>query len=137
MYRLLDHTADLAIEVSAADKPGLYAEAARAVVELACGRMPAATLRGEPAVLEITGQDEADLMINWLREILALINVEGKVPVKVTVEELSAIRLAAVLELVSLEQAGGLESEIKAVTYHQVLVEQAGENWRSQVVLDT
>ncbi len=137
MYRLLDHTADLAVEITASDKAGLYAEAARALVELACGRMPAGAARDKPVCLRIEGLDEADLMVNWLREILALINVEGRVPVQVTVSSLSATALEAEAQLVPLDQAGGIVSEIKAVTYHQAVVERAGKNWRARLVLDT
>ncbi len=137
MYHLLDHTADLAIEVTADTRADLYSEAAAALVDIVLGPLKNGLPADKKTELQVEGLDAADLLVNWLREILALINVEGRVPFGITITRSAETSLAAELELIPLDQAGDMQSEVKAVTYHQVSVEQSGDIWRARVVFDT
>ena len=39
-YRIIEHTADIGIEVDAPDREGIFTRAARAMSELMCGLQP-------------------------------------------------------------------------------------------------
>ncbi|MEI7639205.1 MAG: archease [Syntrophus sp. (in: bacteria)] len=74
-YRILDHTADIGVEVHGATLADLFSQAAFALVDLLTDR---ATLTGATAkVIRIEGADMTDLWINYLREILYLFNGEN------------------------------------------------------------
>ena len=74
-YRIFDHTADLGVEVTAATRGELYAEAAAALFDLMVG---AATVRAAASrEISVAGADAADLLVNFLRELLAVYYGDG------------------------------------------------------------
>ena len=74
-YRILDHTADIGVEVHGATLTDLFSQAAFALVDLLTDRtlLTGATEK----VIRIEGSDMTDLWINYLREILYLFNGES------------------------------------------------------------
>ena len=69
-YRVFDHTADLGVELSAATVEELYAAAAFALFDLLTDL---STVRaGIAREIVVTGEDQADLLVNFLREVLYL-----------------------------------------------------------------
>lgn len=74
-YRILDHTADIGVEVHGATLADLFAQAALALFDLLTDR---AMLTGATEkVIRIEGTDMTDLWINYLREVLYLFNGEN------------------------------------------------------------
>jgi SHS2 domain-containing protein len=74
-YRILDHTADIGVEVHGATLAGLFSQAALALVDLLTDRV---RLTGETErMIRVEGADLEDLWINYLREILYLFNGEN------------------------------------------------------------
>ena len=74
-YRVFDHTADLGVEISAASVEEIYAGAAVALFDLL---VDLSTVRaGITREIVVTGEDQADLLVNFLREALYLWNGEG------------------------------------------------------------
>jgi SHS2 domain-containing protein len=74
-YRLFDHTADLGVEVTAATQEELYAGAAFAVFDLLTDL---STVRaGLFRKVEVAGENPADLLVNFLREVLYAWSGEG------------------------------------------------------------
>lgn len=75
-YRILDHTADIGVEVHGATRTDLFSQAALALIDLLTDR---AILTGatKKIVIRIEGADMTDLWINYLREILYLFNGEN------------------------------------------------------------
>jgi len=74
-YRILDHTADIGVEVDSATLRDLFREGAAALFTLLTDR--AAVNPARVKVIRIDGADLTDLWINYLREILYLFNGEG------------------------------------------------------------
>jgi SHS2 domain-containing protein len=136
-YVLLDHTADLGIQVFGTDLPDLYERAARALVSLMVAPTvpsPAATSRLE---VSVEAQDPADLLVRFLGEILYLFEGERILPTSVTVGFISLTRLEATLETVPFDpKFHDVLHEIKAVTYHQIEVTRRNDRWEARVILD-
>ena len=148
-YRFLEHPADVGFEVRAKTLPELFAGAALALCDygwdLATVRpRRAITLRARAASLE-------DLLFSWLAEILFLTDAEGWVFKEFQVETVQSSAASArgsaapqpLWEIVA--QARGEKfvkrrhrsrTYIKAVTYHQLLVQQSPSGWRATVYLD-
>ncbi len=134
-YQTIDHTADIGIAVQAENVETLFTEAARAVSELIFGtRLFTAT--GEIQV-KVTGSDWPDLMINWLRELLYLVNGQDMIPGPVGILKLEEFTLDAT---VPVDNTGctphDILNEIKAVTYHQIQVENQAAGWRARIIFD-
>ena len=74
-YRILDHTADIGIEVHGSNLSDLFSQAALALVDLLTDRHSLA--REVEKIIRIEGTDLEDLWINYLREVLYLFNGES------------------------------------------------------------
>ncbi len=131
-HRSIEHTADLAVELWAPDEPALLVEGARALVELLTGG--AAIDATAERTLELTAIDAEDRLVRWLAEVLYLASFEGFLVDDATLE-LSGASLRATVRGQS-DAADKLETEIKAVTYHDLRLERGPSGVRARVVFD-
>ncbi len=119
----------------------LFANAALAMLSLAC-ELPGVEER-ERRELEAGGADNEALLFSWLAEILAIADAEQFVFRRVAVTALAPAEAGGAGRVCGIaygekfakarHRAG---TYIKAVTYHQLGVEQTAEGWRAQVYLD-
>jgi SHS2 domain-containing protein len=137
-YRFFDHTADIGVEVYGHDAASLFANAGEALCDALLETQPGrAPEHVRDTVIQVQGADWADLMINWLKELLYLFNERQQVLVNTRIESLSEHALVAVAATRDFQpgrdRAG---QEIKAVTYHQIQAGPEGNRWRARVILD-
>lgn len=136
-YRLLDHTADLGLEICGPDPAGLFVNAGRALFELLVQKKEQAPQGLHNRRIEVQGGDWADLMVNWLRELLYMFNGDQQVPTCIRIQSISPVGLQADVASEDFTSAQyRLEQEIKAVTYHQIYVGPQGGRWAARVILD-
>lgn len=134
-YRLLDHTADLALEVTGSSVADLFVQAACALYDLITDR---GALKGcTSQSLVVTGADWPDLMVNWMRELLYLFNGCHTLVKDVTICHISETGLQAALTCEPFDSRRHvINEEVKAVTYHGIEVIQAQNRWTARIVLD-
>jgi SHS2 domain-containing protein len=134
-YRLLEHTADMGIEAVAESREELFAQAAYGLMEVVFGNQGGAAR--EERVVTVEGGDPEELLVNWLNEVLFLLEGKGFLPVDFEVEEVGWQVVRA--------RVGGepfdprrhlVEREVKAVTYHQIKVEKTNGGWLARVYVD-
>ena len=134
-FSLLDHTADLGMQVHGADLVNLFEEAARSIIYIMM-RAPTAE-KTDAMKLQVDGQDLPDLMVRWLGEILYLLQGEKKVVTHVKIDSLSPVHLVATLKTVPFDpNRHEILCEIKAVTYHQIDVARKNDQWEDRVIFD-
>ena len=134
-FRILEHTADVGFEAFGSTRKEAFENAARAMLHLIVD-MDSVESR-EEVFIQVTGADPLNLLVNWLSEILYLHDAEQW--------------LFRDFELTSLDDhaASGrawgekfnrarhrTNLQIKAVTYHQLSLEECREGWRAQVYVD-
>jgi SHS2 domain-containing protein len=136
MWRTLDHTADVALEVEAASWPELLAEAARAFGEWLSGGTIVAAQHETERAFEVQGADRVETWVRFWRELLRLWTVEGFLADHARVEIAPDGR--AVRAHVGCVSAGALDPalDVKAVTWHAARVEEHGGGWTGGIVLD-
>lgn len=134
-YRFFDHTADFGLEIFGEDEKALFVNAATALFDqitdtkILVGR--------HRQVIQVTGMDWPDLMVNWLRELLHLWNGQQRLLQRVTMEQLEQTQLSAILRMDDYQPDLHLiRNEIKAVTYHQIETAPWRKGWRAKVVFD-
>jgi SHS2 domain-containing protein len=134
-YHLIDHTADFGIRVSGIDSKDLFANAAEALFDVITD---IDSLTGQDSChVEVTGEDWSDLMINWLREILYLWNGEERLVKSVNITSLSANELSAQVVFDPYDpDRHAVNTEIKAVTYHQIQVKRTLSGWTARIIFD-
>ena len=128
-YEEIEHTADWALHVWAADLSGLLHQATAGMYHL-MGAVP-----GEQAgerLLEADGIDAETLLVNFLSEVLHLGEDEGLM-IEPAAPALSGfnLRLSARLYRIAAQ-----EKEIKAVTYHHLVVQVVDGGLETTVVFD-
>ncbi len=135
MVRLIDHTADFGIELEAGSARELFETAATALFDLLVHGPEAQA--PHTVTINVRGQDWADLMVNWLRELLYLWSAEQLRLVGIEISKLNGNQLMANLGLQPFDSATDrIEQEIKAVTYHQISVTEKSGRWRARVIFD-
>jgi len=134
-YRLLDHTADLAIEVEAEDIEGLFVEAARAMFNEIVGDL--GNVRpAEERKFELREDTLEDLLVSWLSELLFLFDVEKMLFSEFEVEiEDGTLRGRARGEKYDRERHE-LRTGIKSVTYHMLEIRRSEDRYKVTVVFD-
>ncbi len=128
MYRWVEHTAEVELEIDAATPSEVFAEALAAYAELSDGP------GGEPARRELAleATDLPALLADWLNALIALGDVEGFVPGALESFELRGPALSATVD----GQLGEPRPLVKAATYHGLALEPHAGRWRARVVLD-
>ncbi|MDO9230093.1 MAG: archease [Syntrophales bacterium] len=134
-YRIFDHTADLGVEVTGATLEELYAGAAFALFDLLTDL--SSVRAGVAREIIVSGEDPADLLVNFLREILYAWNGDRFLMKSCLIREVKPQRLKAVLRGETFDPARHrIKQEVKAVTYHQASVEKKGDVWVARVIFD-
>jgi SHS2 domain-containing protein len=131
-HRLVEHTADLALEAWAPDEPALLAEVARAICAILTE--DAAIEPRDRRGLELATADADERLVAWINELIFLAVTAGFVVADAAVT-LSEGGLRADLA----GEAGArarVKTELKAATYHELRLELAPGSARCRVVID-
>jgi SHS2 domain-containing protein len=135
VYRFVDHTGELELELEAETEEGVFEEAFKAFGELLEEHEPEGVAHTQLAVgteISVHAPDRATLLAEWLGELAYLAETKGLVAERVTSLELGDQDLHAQVE----GHRGSPPHLVKAVTYHRLEFEHAGEGWRARVVFD-
>ncbi|MCX5846643.1 MAG: archease [Deltaproteobacteria bacterium] len=134
-YKVFDHTADLGLEIYGKTVKELFANAAFAVFDIITdlNRVKAT----EERTIIVEGEDWEDLLVNYLREVLYMFNGEGLLLKEYSIIEIDPQHLQGRVsgELFN-PSKHRINTEIKAVTYHQVTVRETPEMWMGRVIFD-
>lgn len=129
-FEEIPHTADWSFRAFGKDVRELFENAAHAIFALE-GAEP-----GEANIVRtvhVTGIDYESLLVNWLTELLWLQESNRETYHRFQIETLTPTELRAQVFGAPLTQ---LNKIIKAVTYHNLKVEQTAEGWQATVVVD-
>lgn len=135
IYKTFDHTADVGIEVYGENLHQLYSNAGYALFDLITfiDTIEATTSLS----VTVEGTDQEDLMVRWLSELLYVHQMRGYLLCDFTLHELGEKILRATVRG---EQYAShrheLLKEIKAVTYHQLMVGKEKDRWVARIVFD-
>ena len=129
MFRWVEHTAELELEIEAPSQEEVFGEALAAFAELAGdGSGPRMTRE-----LEVEADEPALLLAEWLNELVYLADAEQFVPKRIAALELGEDRLRATVE----GHRGDPRPLVKAVTLHRLEFQRDDTvGWRARVVLD-
>ena len=134
-YELLDHTGDLGIRVWAADVRGIFQEAARALFDIITDLEKVEVHVDVEIAVEGLGQEE--LLVAWLSELLYLYEVEGLLLCDFTITDIDEVSIQGVAMGEEFQETRhDIKTSIKAVTYHQVEIQQQDGGWQAQVIFD-
>lgn len=136
-YKYFDHTADIGVEITGRTRKELFVNAANALfdvmIESKTGLKPAKRQK----IITVEGSDVADLLINFLRELLYLFNGEQFATGGCEIIEFTNKKLQARITGETFNSKTHLiKTEIKAVTYSGAKVERLKAGWRARIIFD-
>ncbi|GAB4166248.1 MAG: archease [Geothermobacteraceae bacterium] len=130
-HRLLEHTADIGIELEADSLAELLRQATLSFPELvdfeSTGPLSCRSTG-------MTADSVEELLVNWYNELVFLLE-QGLVVVDAHILTCSNTKLEAELHCAPVAPGRPLR-EIKAATWHQLEVTHTTEGWRARVYLD-
>lgn len=134
-YILIDHTADIGIDVFGVSLQDLFTNAAFALFDIITDL---SKVEGKIThTVSISGIDKEQLLVNWLQELLYLHDVKNLLFKDFSIEDITDNQLnATVRGDVMSEDKHVIKTEIKAVTYHCLSIVQESDHWKARVIFD-
>ena len=132
MYRWLEHTSEVELELTADSERGVFEDAVAALAELLGF---AETPRGGPTevrAVAVAADRPSDLLVGWLEELVFLAESQGFVGLRLTDFDLADSGVAAAVEGV----VGDPPPLVKAVTLHGLRFEPRDGGYLARVTLD-
>jgi SHS2 domain-containing protein len=135
MYELFEHTADLGLRATAPDLSSLFAEMGRCLLASVV-EDPASVRAVQDARIELAGTDREFLMFDWLKELLLRFETEQMLfaSFDATATDTGLTATARGERYDPARHA--LAHEVKAITYHELKVEQVDGAWLAEVIVD-
>ena len=135
MYEVFEHTADLGLRVRAATKEELFAEAAKGLTAMIVANLDSVQ-PVQSRTVEVAGDDLGFLMFDWLNELLYAFEADKLLLSQFEVQ-IDGDRLRAVCRGEAMDpERHEMEHEVKAITYHQLRVEETDGGWLAEIVVD-
>jgi SHS2 domain-containing protein len=133
-YKFIDDlTSDVMFEAYGKDLKELFENSAEAMMSVIC-QIEKIRAR-DSRKIEISGKGERDLLLNWLQELIALVDTENMFFSRFELAEISPTGLKATVWGEDADPARG-ETVVKALTYHKFGLEKRGKGWVARVTLD-
>ena len=135
LFREIEHTADLGIEVEADSAADLFSCAGLALFSLMV--RPEGVKARDVWEVTVSAEGWENLFHTWLSHLLHRFLQDGFIAVTITVLEIDATHVHARLTGEKLDyERHDFETEIKAVTYHQLSVRNENDHWTARVIFD-
>jgi SHS2 domain-containing protein len=131
IFEEIEHTADLAIRVYGRDLKELFANAPYGMFCLMADLTALVPATSHEVHLE--APDHEALLVDWLNELLYLHEMEGEIYNRFHIKTLSPTHLAASVVGGQLEVS---RATIKAVTFHDLSIEETENGYVATIVFD-
>ena len=134
-YEILEHPADLGISARGESMQEAFEEAAKGLTAII---LDPATIRPQTALpVSITASDREQLLVRWLSEVLYLYDGKRFPCAEFTIHELGPTWLVATVRGEDLDASRHhTRLDVKAVTYHQLDIQEFAGQSRVRVFLD-
>lgn len=131
----IDHTGDAGIGVEAPTRADLFERAAWAMFDLLTEMDTVLPQAGEE--IRVEGPDEESLLVRWLSELNYRHITEGKLFREFRVKKLQRNSLEAEVKGEKIDPGRHrIHTEIKAVTYHGLEIEETAKGFRVRIIFD-
>lgn len=134
-YIIIDHTADIGIDVFGDTLQDLFSNAGFALFDIITD-LSTVECKVKHS-LNIVGIDKEQLLVNWLSELLFLHDVKNLLFKNFCVNQLSDYQLTADVSGEAFDEKRHIiKTEVKAVTYHSLSIIQKDQQWKARIIFD-
>ena len=132
-WRVVEHTAEVALAIEGPDWPAFYEAAGQGL--LALYDPPPLPRADESKTVDLEADTPEELLVRWLNELIYLVSAKRWMPARVRVKEADGSRLSAELDGAPLGDGAGVR-EIKAATFGALAVRADEGGRRATIILD-
>jgi len=134
-FEVTDHTADVGLVVRAATLPNLFETAAEGMFSFLIDPLTVENRAWRER--RVDADDREGLLVAWLNDLLVLLSAEEFVPKAFVVDEVSEQRIRATVHGEPVDPARHhFRLDVKAATYHQLVVRREGDGWWARIIFD-
>ena len=136
-YEIIEHTADVGIKANGASIEEVFENAARGMFDIIGGKLQLET--GTEKKIEIRKKAETpeELLVGWLSELLYIFNKEEILFDDFKILELDNNSIISESSGKKIDLAcTPLQTEIKAVTFHELKIERDKEGFSCKIIFD-
>ncbi len=139
-YEIIPHTADIGLRVFGRDLKELFSNAARGVLSLVLDDLCNFTPREETRI-KVSGLSAEELLVSWLSELLYKLTEEHWLGMEFDISSLgereNKFFLTAEVKGQKIDyNQTPLRREIKAVTYHNLVIKKTGGIYSVEIIFD-
>lgn len=136
-FEITEHTADIGIRVTGADREAVFDAAARGMLACLGDLRPQSDCDESVVRIDVEARHEAELLRDWLAELLYHVESRRATITTIRFDRLDAGQLDAKVTLIPYDEAlSSFRNELKAVTYHRLRFEQVGGRFEAEVIFD-
>ena len=137
MFEVFDHTADLGLRVRTSSFDELFVESGRALFSVIVAN-PTAVRPLQEKTFRIEGnQNEQDYwLFDWLSELLYVFETERVLLCEFNISFENTQLVAVCRGETADSQRHELEHEVKAITYHDLILRQENGGWLAEFIVD-
>lgn len=134
-YEIIEHTADIGLRIFGHSQKDLFQNAALALFEQIADLSKVD--KKKTISIELEAPDKSELFVSWLRELLYQADVRKMVFSYFDIMQIDEFHLRGVAsgEEIDLNKHI-MKAEVKAVTYHQLKLENKNNFWTAEVIFD-
>jgi len=136
-YELIEHTADIGIKVYAKDLKQLFVNAASGMFDIIAERKSGIGSRLNKSAIKINKEapNLEELLVVWLSELLFLYNTKEIIFNNFNIKKLTDQDIDAAVSGKAIANYR-INTEIKAVTYHDLKIEKTKKGFQARVIFD-
>ena len=133
-FEIVEHTADIGLRAWADTWAELVEQASLGVVAIYMDNSQAQPAEAIPVA--VNGEDRESLLVNWLNEIVYLLDGRSLAVHSIVVQEAGDDMLRGTVHAEPRSERHPVRLIVKGVTWHQLTVEHGNGGWRCVVYLD-
>lgn len=134
-YKLIEHTADVGIEVRGRNLKELFKNAGEAMFDIIAAKPAQKIERSKSILIKQKADNIEELLIVWLNELLSLSAIHELFFDYFKINKLGENTLDAAVRGSAIKNYQP-HREIKAATYHELKVKKTKSGWQAQVIFD-
>jgi len=135
-HEWIDHTSDVGLWVYGKDLQNLFKNAASAMFELVAKPLKnISQSHSRKMKVRLDTFDIEELLIRWLSELISLSDCKRLIFTKFEIQNLSDRHMSALITGQS-RKYFTIETEIKAVTYHELKIQKKDHHYCAQIIFD-
>ncbi len=138
-FREIDHTGDVGIQITAPTLPTLFERAAHGMFRVLTDLETVQA--SDPTRITVDGRDREALMVQWLSELNYRHTVDDVLYRAFKVDPIDSsndtLHLAATVHGESIDlDSHTVYTEIKAITFHGMEIQETDDGWSVQIIFD-